>query len=86
MAQVDVLSIFTTIEKSLQHIVEKYGYVRHRDLLEVQRSFETEFNCKVIKLYSKNLCKQSKFTDVRYWDRLEFESETEMTMFLLKWT
>lgn len=84
--KVDVINIFPSIEKSLENIMSKYDFIRNKDILEVQRTFEREYNCRVIKLYSKNLCKKSKYTDVRYWDKIEFDTEAAVTMFLLKWS
>ena len=61
------------------------------NLLDFQYLFGSDHNCVVLKLYSKknspgSIWLDDEFiTDITYWDQLDFENASDISLFLLKW-
>jgi hypothetical protein len=61
-------------------------------LLELERLFQIDHQCEVLKLYSiKNTLPLIKLDNnrsvgINYWHQLQFDSPEDVTMFLLKWS
>lgn len=76
-------------------------YLRHNEgkcsndrvlLLGLERLFQIDHQCEVLKLYSiKNTLPLIKLDNnrsvgINYWHQLQFDSPEDVTMFLLKWS
>jgi hypothetical protein len=65
---------------------------RHNGLLELERLFQADHKCSVLKLYSiKNHLPvieldSNRIVCIRYWHQLKFDAAEDITMYLLKYS
>jgi len=75
------------IKKPLKHALSKaYDDYKKSDSRTFQNFFEQENNCTVVKKYSKQHPAIYPAVDTKYWHQLHFENESELSLFLLKWS
>ena len=82
MSTVSLLDIKTPLKRALSSAYNEY---KNSDSRTFQHFFEKANNCTVIKRYSKKHPTIYSAVDTRYWYQLQFNSDSELSMFLLKW-
>ena len=86
MPSIDIASIRKPLHNSLKSTHEKHKCKKHVDLFKFQNLYESDHNCSVLKLYSQRSAPLSEYTDIKYWESLRFNSDNDITMFILKWS
>ena len=86
MSTVKLTDIQDALRNSLHATQQTHDCRIHNDLLKFQKLYENDHECNVLKLYSKKHYISSDVTDITYWDSLQFKSEQDITMFVLRWS
>jgi hypothetical protein len=84
---VKTIDIRNALTNSLEHthyLHTDKGNERNQ-LKNFQHLYESDHDCSIIKMYSGNHRILSKYTDIRYWHSLQFNSGLDITMFVLRW-
>ena len=74
------------LRNSLISTQQNHNCKIHNDLLKFQQLYENDHGCNVLKLYSQTNSMLSNITDITYWDALQFKSDEDITMFILRWS
>jgi hypothetical protein len=83
---IKLVDIQIPLRNSLCNTQEKYNCEIHNDLIKFQKLYEKDHECSVLKLYSQKHNITSKYTDITYWNALQFKSQEDITMFILRWS
>jgi|SaaInlV_100m_DNA_6_1039743.scaffolds.fasta_scaffold40150_2 hypothetical protein len=83
---IKLVDIQIPLRNSLRNTQEKYNCEIHNDLIKFQHLYENDHGCSVLKLYSQKHYITSKYTDITYWESLQFKSKEDITMFILRWS
>jgi hypothetical protein len=83
---IKLVDIQSPLRNSLHSTQEKHNCKIHNDLIKFQKLYEEDHQCSVLKLYSQKHGISSNITDITYWDALQFNSDEDITMFVLRWT
>ena len=86
MNTIKLVNIQEALRNSLVSTQKKHNCKIHNDLLNFQRLYENDHRCHVLKRYSQTNPIRSDITDITYWESLQFESDEDITMFVLKWS
>ena len=86
MNTIKLVNIQEALRNSLVSTQKKYNCKIHNDLLNFQRLYENDHQCHVLKRYSQTNPIRSDITDITYWESLQFGTDEDITMFVLKWS
>jgi len=83
---IEIVNIYQALSHSMRSTHETHNCEMHNNLIKFQHLYENDHDCIILKLYARRHSLLSKFTDIRYWNELQFKSQEDITMFVLKWT
>ena len=86
MNAIKLVNVRSALYKSLEYTHEAHECKSHVELFKFQHLYENDHGCSVLKLYSQKHYITSKYTDITYWESLQFKSKEDITMFILRWS